>query len=478
MSKRLDRTHGAWPAPLAAAALVTLALAAIPVMAALFGVDDEQAAALIEELSQRYDVLTLSDGYALRPTGEADFELIEVRFMSVLVDGEDTSEEALRERLGEDGERIFDLAGDAVFDSEAGLERAREAVARQREIARRLDETIREGLDRMRSPRRPTVRSDARVAFGNDLVVEENESCREAVALGGSVDVRGEVRGEAVAIGGEVDVSGEVDGDVTALGGEVRIGPEARVGGQVVSVGGRVRVHPDARVHGEIVDLSAIPFWRLDDLPELDFGFHRGWLRFPWGGMVDLGVRSVLLAVVVGFIFWAARRPVGAIADRIADEPWKAGLIGLLVQILFLPILAVISLILLISIIGIPLLAILLPLVALVAVLVLFFGYAGVALAVGRAFDRQFGAQLVSPLLSILLGVALIQIWSILGEGLRFVPWPVRMIAFLLIVCGALIKYLAWTVGMGGALLHRFSPLPATTAGPPAPVTPPGPPSP
>ena len=50
------------------------------------------------------------------------------------------------------------------------------------------------------------------------------------------------------------------------------------------------------------------------------------------------------------------QRPVQQIAARIAAEPLRAGLVGLLAEILFVPVLVVTVLALVISIIGIPLL--------------------------------------------------------------------------------------------------------------------------
>jgi ABC-2 type transport system permease protein len=75
-------------------------------------------------------------------------------------------------------------------------------------------------------------------------------------------------------------------------------------------------------------------------------------------------------------------------------EPWKAGLVGLLTQILFLPILCVVFAVLAISLVGIPLLVLLLPLTVLAVVLVSLFGFG-----------------LVVPVVALVLGSAALGNW-------------------------------------------------------------------
>ncbi|MCP4661628.1 MAG: polymer-forming cytoskeletal protein [bacterium] len=481
----------------AAVVAVLLILAAAPSGAALFGVDDREAEALCEELGQRYKVLVLSEGYVLTPAEDDEvFEVIEVRDHEVFVDGEPTNRADLRELLDDDGELIFALAGERVDHdavaaaAEQAEERAREIEDRIRDQAEELEQLHREQqeeleeIDQRESRRerrhRGMVRTDTRVSFGSSLTIDEDESSRDVVVLGGSLDVQGEVRGTAVVVGGGIDITGEVDGDVTAVGGPVSLGSEARVDGDVVSVGDSVHRDPGAWVRGEILEISVAPFFGVDGLPWGDFGWDHdwdhdwdeGWFEFSWGNMWDRLTGAVLLVLLMLLILLVARRLVPAIADRVVREPWKAGLVGILAQILFLPILFVVFVVLAISLVGIPLLVLLVPITVLAAVLISLLGFAGVGLAAGRKLEAVFGSYEVSAFVAMGVGVSLILVWSILGEALSCLAWPIKMVAVMLLVLGALIKYLAVTVGMGSVLLHKFSPLPAA-AGPGAAMPPP-----
>ena len=65
--------------------------------------------------------------------------------------------------------------------------------------------------------------------------------------------------GDIVAIGGSIDVDGDVSGDAVAIFGSLRLNEDASVGGDAVTVGGRVLRHPNATVKGEISSRSGIP---------------------------------------------------------------------------------------------------------------------------------------------------------------------------------------------------------------------------
>ena len=114
-----------------------------------------------------------------------------------------------------------------------------------------------------------------RVSFGQDIVIERDESVADAVCLGCSIRVEGTVKGDAVAVGGGITVSdrvegdavaiggrirltGAVDGDVVALGGDIELGPDAAVGGDAVGVFGGVEGGQDERVAGEVETIRPI----------------------------------------------------------------------------------------------------------------------------------------------------------------------------------------------------------------------------
>src|SRR5207248_512923 len=91
----------------------------------------------------------------------------------------------------------------------------------------------------------------------------------DVVHIGDNVTVgEGEiVAGDAIAIGGSTHVFGEVRGDAVAVGGDVELGPRASVTGDVVIVGGTLRRDPAAQIGGGVrrVGWGSVPsadWWR------------------------------------------------------------------------------------------------------------------------------------------------------------------------------------------------------------------------
>lgn len=463
MSKRFDPLADVHPLgagaararPSGGAAVVAIVLLALWTLAAAAAAapsaaDREEAEQLLAELGGRYEILPLAESYVLQPSAsEAPFDVIEVRPGVVTVDGEEMDREELRQLIGDDADLVHSLA-------ELGRQESAPVLA---------GGEPREEVD----PRRHRIQTDTRISFGSSLTIEEDEIARDVVVIGGALDVGGEIDGDATVIGGSVEVRGEVDGSVTAVGGSVSLGPEALVDGDVSAIGGVVHRDPGARIHGEITEFSLGDWegfegwdWHFDPWPfGKRHGGEPGWFRFAWIDFVDLIAKGVLLVVAVFLILLFARRYTSAIADRIDREPWKAGLVGLAAQVLFFPVLLVVFIVLMISIIGIPLALLLLPASLLLMTVLFFLGYAGAALFAGRKLGERMRIEWYSPFFAALLGILLIQGWSILGEGFSFVGGPIKLIAFLLILTGFLVKYFAWTVGLGSVLLHGFAPLPA-----------------
>ena len=77
--------------------------------------------------------------------------------------------------------------------------------------------------------------------------MRKDETADEAVAVGGSVEVEGEVSDGVTAIGGPARIEGRVGGDVVSVGGSVYLGPRAVVNGDVTSVGGIGPAEPGRR---------------------------------------------------------------------------------------------------------------------------------------------------------------------------------------------------------------------------------------
>jgi hypothetical protein len=94
--------------------------------------------------------------------------------------------------------------------------------------------------------------SNDRVQFGSSISINDGEEVGDLVCIGCSIRVAGSC-GDAVAIGGSILVEGEVRGDVVSIGGGVRLNDAARVNGDVVTIGGGLSRDSNSVVKGEIV---------------------------------------------------------------------------------------------------------------------------------------------------------------------------------------------------------------------------------
>jgi hypothetical protein len=264
------------------------------------------------------------------------------------------------------------------------------------------------------------------------------------------------------------------------VGGSVRLGPEADVEGDVTSVGGRVERDPAAKVGGKVSEVAFGSAFHLGLLRDLDIDIDEH--RSPFHRITEMASRAVALVIfglVTCLVMLLARTPVERVGQKIVQEPWRAGLVGLLSQVLFIPLLVVTIVILAVSIIGIPLL-VLVPFALVALVLFALLGFTAVAYRLGQWAERRFGWKSSSVYWTLLVGVGLISIWHFVAHLL---DWgPLRAVSVIFMIIGFLVGYLAWTIGFGGVLLTRFAtgsdwsgrrrPLPP----PIEPTPPPGPP--
>ncbi len=287
--------------------------------------------------------------------------------------------------------------------------------------------------------------------------------------IGGSVQVdEGEVVGDVVAIGGGARVDGQATGDVVAVGGSIDLGPHADVRGDVTVVGGTLRRDPAARVDGDInqIGLGDINFWprgwrlrRFNGPLGLLAGSAFGSVFALLSTMTRLAVLCILASIVVLF----GREHVERVGLRAASEPVKAGAVGVLIQLLFLPVLVVTVVLLVVTIIGIPLL-VLVPF-ALLAVARLFLGgFTAVGSDLGRLAVTRFGWQEQNPYLVAALGIAVVLSPVLIGRLLGFARGLLWPITWTLLLLGFLAEYAVWTVGLGAIALVRFDRKPRDSA--------------
>lgn len=277
----------------------------------------------------------------------------------------------------------------------------------------------------------------ARIAIGRSIHVDRNEEVRDTV----------------VVIGGSLRVDGRVRDGIVVVGGNVELGPEAMVDGDIALVGGTLTRAEGARVYGAVSDVSFgdWPGWSV-------------WMRWPWveadaarwlglGGAV---LRASLLAILTALVVLVARGPVFRIARAAAAEPGRAMLVGLAAEILFVPALVIGSVALAVTIIGIPLLLVLLPLAILAGLLAMLLGFTAIACQIGEWIENRLGWRLRSAVIATILGLVVIIGPSLLSRALGIAPEPIRWAAFGLLVAGAFVEFVVWTLGLGATLMTGF----------------------
>jgi hypothetical protein len=276
----------------------------------------------------------------------------------------------------------------------------------------------------------------------------------------GSVSVERDerIRGQAVAVLGSVRVDGEVTDQVVAVLGSVVLGPNAVVGGDVVSVGGHVQREPGSQVRGGITEVAVGRGVNVD-VPGFGGWGPMGFMFGPFGAvarLVGTTFHLLVLALLASIALMVARVTVERSAERAAHEPLKATLVGVVAQLLILPIFVLGAILLAISIVGIPLL-LLLPFAVLFLLLLALAGFSGTALAIGRIARRRFGGTSDSPLADLLAGVLVIMLPLLLGRVVGLAGWAVSPLSFLLLAAGLCVEYLAWASGFGSVLINAFT---------------------
>jgi hypothetical protein len=255
-----------------------------------------------------------------------------------------------------------------------------------------------------------------------------------------------------------VTINGKVGGGVSAVAGSVHLGPKAVVDGDVTCVMGHIDAAPGSQIHGAKTEVSPgdVLSGRHRHV-DVEFWPFRGAFNFLGKVMV-----LVLLALLVCLVLLVARPTVERLDARVVAEPWKAGLVGFLSQIFFLPLLLVVTVVLAISIIGCAII-LLYPFLFLALMVAGLVGYTAVAYRVGRIFelrfDRNFGSQ--GPYVTAIVGILAIEGLTLIGRLLDVASF-LSFIAALFLVIGSIVQYCAWTVGFGAFLLVPTEPQPPT----------------
>ena len=270
----------------------------------------------------------------------------------------------------------------------------------------------------------------------------------------GSVTVPASQRLEhsLVVFRGNADVYGTVAGNVVALLGDVICHDGGSIEGNAVSVGGRV-VEAGGTIHGDIKTLSALGRGYADQERKVE---RRSALDnlFQDVGTV-IAVFIALAMVGFGTVFFG-RRHVEIVADTASHSFGRSFVVGLLGQLLLLPVFAMMIVGLVLTIVGILVLPFAILAYALGAVLAALGGYLAVAHAVGETFTRRRmanGAFVRSPNSYGYIFTGLVGLLGLWAAAALF-GW-LGPVVVLFKVAAVVVTWLAATTGFGAVLLSR-----------------------
>jgi hypothetical protein len=403
----------------------------------------EERRALREQLERKYDLVPLTDGgVGLRPKARGDVRFVEITAGTIVLNGAVVTGRELRDRLGADADAVLRLS---YLTADELREIAAPSAPPPPAVAPPAPEPPleRAGSEPRETRQRSRRSSGERIRIFGDVVVDRDE----------------EISGQAVAVFGSVRVDGKVEDQVVAVFGSVVLGSDSVVDGDVVSVGGRVIRNPGAQTRGGVTEVALTEPW----FPFYLRPWERGWEGAPFfmtfgavPRLIGTGMRLTLLLLFTGLALLVARRSVEASAERVTENPLKTTVIGLVAEVLVLPVLVLTAIALAISIIGIPLL-LLLPFVVLALLVMALIGFTGTAAAIGNAVQRRYAPAAQTPFMAVVVGLLVILSPVILGRLLAVVGWPVTPVSVLLVAIGFTLELLAWASGFGAILGHAFS---------------------
>lgn len=209
-----------------------------------------------------------------------------------------------------------------------------------------------------------------RVEMGSPVVIDADETLKEAVSIGGDVTVFGKVTREVVSVGGNVIIKkgASVAREAVAVGGDVLIESGARVDGEAVAVGGKVIVEDGAEVKGDRVSIN-IPMPAIGGVAGV-----LGMGAMFW--VLAAILRSIVILAVALIIVWIAPERVTIARDYLVKKTGMSLFSGLLILLGTIPAIIFLA----ITIIGLPLI----PFLILLLIGVIIFGLSALLLWLGN----------------------------------------------------------------------------------------------
>ncbi|HOD28891.1 MAG TPA: hypothetical protein PKH03_06750 [Syntrophales bacterium] len=248
--------------------------------------------------------------------------------------------------------------------------------------------------------------------IGNDVIVSEGVTVKNATA-----------------IGGQVTVDGTVQGDAVAIGGSVVLGSGAVVAGDCISIGGVIVKGRGADVRGDLIEINSTQLTTA-----VSTVLTEDWEGWSWVFAI-LSICIFFMILVIALITVTLMpKPFETIATAIRHHTFRAFLWGLLATIIVVPL----AVLLTVSVIGI----VLIPLEIIVVVCGVLMGFIALARLVGRGVFLRLRKREPGLLRATFWGLLLLWI-------LGWLPY-----------IGPIIKVLAVVVGLGGVIMTRFGTYP------------------
>ena len=272
-----------------------------------------------------------------------------------------------------------------------------------------------------------------RIAVGQDVRIERDEEVTDAV----------------IVVGGNLIIEGRVRDGVLVAGGDVHLSSTADVRGEIVVAGGKFTRDAGSRQIGSISYVSFGDWWRRNNWwwPTIRFGEMGRWI-----GLAGTITRIAVLGLLMMAMLAMARARVARVGRAAGAEPLRAMLIGLAAEIFFIPFLIAASIGLMITIIGIPFVAILVPIAIIVAVFAFVLGFTALACRLGEWVEDRLGWQPGNAFVATAIGFVILLAPTLIARFVDFAPWG-GPTTILLIVVGMTVEFLAWTMGLGAAII-------------------------
>jgi len=270
----------------------------------------------------------------------------------------------------------------------------------------------------------------------------------DSVTAGPRTIAAGSVVHGTVVARGPVHVFGTVDGSVVSLAGDVVVHAGGAVTGDALSVGGRVNAD-SGRVDGEMRSMSALP--RLGATAAVVAPPQTATQAVLESLRAVVGVFAVLLVVAMGVLFFAGRNldeVVGTLEQRFGKAFW----VGVLGQMLILPVLVLVIVALALTILGVLLIPFAIVAYCIAAAGLVTLGFLAVARLVGGGVWHPAGAGARSQALGALAaGLALFFVLWLVAALLGWAPLAASVVRAAALAA----TWAAATLGLGAAILSR-----------------------